>query len=279
MRVSRYCVLLSCLFLAFSSSTFAQTSSSESPQAASLLQQSLAAQTAGAVVTDLTLTGTVTFIHGTQTESGPMTLTALAAGTTQVVFELPSGTRTEIWSNSGGSPTISGTGPKGSSTQPAGGSVAMPSAAWFSPAVLTNLLSGAAYTSSYVGQETRNGANVQHISVSQTPSPSSAVPAFISNPQTQSDIYLNPSSALPVSMVFPVRPQPQPGKPLSIRARPAPEEVRFLNYQNVQGRMIPLHIQLFLGLPPSQQQIMDLTISSAALNTGATITVPAAAAN
>jgi hypothetical protein len=41
--------------------------------------------------------------------------------------------------------------------------------------------------------------------------------------------------------------------------------------------MLPMHRQLFLGPPQHQQQIMDITISSAALNTGATIAVPAAA--
>ena len=266
-----------------SSSAGQQTASSAGPtaQAVSLLQQSEAAQTSGAATTDVTLTGTVTFIHGTQTESGPTTLTALAAGTSKVEFDLPSGTRTEVWSNSGGSAaTVSGSGPNGSSTQPAGGSVAMPSPAWFSPAVLTNLVSGAGYSSSYVGQEARNGAAVQHVSIRQSTQQGASIPAFAASQQSQGDIYFDPATSLPVSMVFPVRPYHKPGSPpLSIRARPAPEEIRFSDYRTVQGRKVPFHVQLFLGQGAQAQQIMDIVISSATLNSGATIVIPAAAGN
>ena len=293
MRTSPSLALLSCVFLALAASAKAQQASSSSlespPAAGSLLAQSLAAQTSGAATMDITLSGTVTFIHGAQTESGPMTLTALAAGTTKVEFDLPSGTRTEVLlSNPGGMAVITGSGPNGASTQLAGGSVAMPTAAWFSPALSTSLLSGPGYASSYIGDETRNGASVHHLSVWQTPaanSPMSAemsapMPAIAARQQTQSEIYLDPATSLPVSMVFQIRPYHKPGAPpLSIRARPAPEEVRFSNYQNVQGRKVPFHIQLFLGQGAQAQQIMDISISSATLNSGATIPAPVALAN
>lgn len=277
MRTPPSLALLSCVFFALAVSARAQQP--PAPSAASLLSQSLAAQTGGAATTDITLTGTVTFIHGTQTESGPMTVTALATGTTKVEFDLPSGTRTEVWSSSAsGAAAITGSGPNGSSTQPAGGSVAMPSPAWFSPALLMPLVSGQNYTSSYIGPETLNGAAVQHLSVWQNPPSGSPTPIAMARRQTSSEIYLNSSTNLPSSMVFQVRPYHKPGTPpLSIRAIPAPEEVRFSNYQTIQGRLVPLHIQLFLG-PPSQnqQQIMDLIISSATLNSGATIAIPTA---
>ena len=160
----------------------------------------------------------------------------------------------------------------------------MPTAAWFSPALSTSLLSGPGYANSYVGQETRNGATVQHLSVWQAPAQngqmtgqmSAPMPALAARQQTQSEIYLDSATALPVSMVFQIRPYHKPGAPpLSIRARPAPEEVRFSNYQNVQGRKVPFRIQLFLGQGAQAQQIMDITISSATLNSGATIPIPA----
>ncbi|MGH9572021.1 MAG: hypothetical protein ACRD40_00610 [Candidatus Acidiferrales bacterium] len=265
--------------LALTAAASAQSSPTASTQASDLLQQSLAAQTGGVPLADITLSGNVTFIHGTQTESGPMTLTALAVGTTRVEFDLPSGTRAEVWSKTKSVPVTSGTGPNASGTEPAGGSLAMPSPSWFSPALLTPLLSGTGYANSYIGSEMRNGAAVQHLSVWQTAGQGRPMPALAARQQTQSDIYLDPATFLPVSMVFQIRPHPQPGKPLSIRARPAPEEVRFSDYREFQGRRMPFHIQLFLGPPPHQQEIMDLTISSAALNTGATIVIPAAAAN
>ena len=155
----------------------------------------------------------------------------------------------------------------------------MPSPAWFSPVVLTSLFDGTGYTNSYVASETRNGAPVQHLSVWQTAGQNHPMSGLAAKEQTQSEIYLDPATYLPVSMVFQVRPHPQQGKPLSIRARPAPEEVRFSDYREFQGRRIPFHVQLFLGPSPHQQQIMDLSISSAALNTNVTIAIPAAATN
>jgi hypothetical protein len=109
-----------------------------------------------------------------------------------------------------------------------------------------------------------------------TPQNGALAPAFLAKQQPQSELYLDPATSLPASMVFQIRPYHKPGTPpLSIRARPAPEEVRFSDYRSVQGRTLPFHIQLFLGQGPQQQQIMDITIASVALNKGATIAVPA----
>ena len=240
------------------------------------LQQSLTAQTGGSAIADITLSGTVTYIHGTQTESGPMKLTALSAGTTKVEFDLPSGTRTETWSNAGHGAVISGSGPNGSVTKPAGSSVAMPSPSWFVPGVLTSLLSGPAYSLADTGNETRNGATVRHIAV--TPASASGSPAMpASIPRyAQTDVYLDPATSLPASVSVFVWPSNPPGvtTPLSIRARPTQEEVRFSDYRVVRGQKIPFHIQLFLGTSPRQQQIMDLTVSTVAIDSGATIAIP-----
>lgn len=258
-------------------------------QATVLLQQSLAAQTGGTATTDVTLSGTATLIHSAarnssnnveqqsaQTESGPMTLAALANGTTQVVLQLPSGTRTETWSKSADHAIIIGVGPKGTISQLEGGSVLMPSAAWFSPAMLTPFLSTAGYTISFIASETRNGTPVQHLAAWQAQSRSSD-PAFsVGGQHNHFDLYLNRTTLLPVSAVFSIRSYHAPGtKPLSIRARPASEEVSFSDYRLVQGRMLPFHIQVFLGSP--RNQIMDFIVSSAIANSGASISIPAAA--
>lgn len=254
------------------SPAFAQQTSTtgSTSQAISLLQKSVAAQTGGATTTDVTLSGKVTFLGGTHPGSGTATFTALANGTSQSVFNMPSGQLTEVWTASQSAPTISATSPKGKASVPAGQSVTMPYAAWFSPTVLTALASGSNYASSYRGSEKRNGATVEHLIAWQVPEAGSTGSALMLPKQTKCDIYIDPATSLPVSAVFQVWPYHPPGKPLSIRAQPATEEVRYSDYQSVNGRVVPLHVQVYL----QNTEIIDIAISSVAFNTGATITAP-----
>jgi hypothetical protein len=87
----------------------------------------------------------------------------------------------------------------------------------------------------------------------------------------QTDIYLDPTTSLPAAMVFQVNPYNAPGtsKPASPHASVVPEEIRFSDYRSVQGWMLPFHVQAYLG--QTALQIMDLTISAAVVNSGATI--------
>jgi hypothetical protein len=250
----------------------AQSASQTDPvaQAASLLQKSVAAQTDDSTTTDVTLNGTISFLLGPGTDSGTVTFNALASGTSQLTFSTPSTSGTEVWSASQGSNAVTGAGPSGTVSEPVGGSVTMPYPAWFSPTLLTAMVSGQGYSSYYAGLETRNGASVEHVVAWQVPPQGSSTPAPVLRQQTQCDLYLDPSTSLPVSAVFQVWPYHPPGKPLSIRAVPAPEEVRYSNYQLVNGYTVPLSIQIYLG----QREIIAITLSSATFNTGATITAP-----
>jgi hypothetical protein len=272
MRFLRIASVFSCVLLCAAVAS-SQSASSGSSQAAYFLQQSLVAQTGGAAIADLTINGTVSFIRGTHTETGPMTLTAVSVGTSEVIFRLPSGTRTEVWSTSTGTPMITGSGPNGSSSEQAGASVAMPSPAWFSPALLTGIVSGNAYSDWYIGRENWNGQSAQHVAAWQASLQDVAGPPPSAQTPSRGDLYLNSATGLPISMVFRVRPSVPPGssRPLSIRARPVDEEVRYSEYHVVQGRNIPFLIQLFLGEAPNQIQIMELSVSSVAINTGVAI--------
>jgi hypothetical protein len=271
-RFSLQLLLLSFFLLPLSLPLRAQQPS-PAAQAATLLQQSLAAQTGGAAINDITLTGTVTFLNSTRNESGSVTFTSLSAGTTRVVANTPSGTLTQTWSLPGtsGPPVISTTNPNGSVARPAGGSVTMPAPAWLAPALFTAIASGSTYSSSYVGAEIRNNENVQHVSIWQTSPQSAAIPPGVTIHSLPCELYLDQSTSLPASAVCSVRPQLPPGKQMTIRTPYAAEEVRYSNYQTVQGRAVPLHIQVFLG----PMQAIDISISSVAINTGATIAASA----
>jgi hypothetical protein len=244
---------------------------SAAPPVASVLQQSLNIQTGGIPINDLTLTGTISFPHSVQTGSFPVSLIVLANGTTQMTTNLPSGTVTHVWSNANGTPTLIITGPSGTKAHPVGQNTLMPAAAWVSPAVITNLVSGPAYTLSDTGPVTKGGVNLEHY-VAVQPSSGSQVPPQI-------DIYIDPTSSLPLAVVFQVNPYSVPTQDQSAApfSSTAPEEINFSDYRPTQGGMFPFHIQAYLG--QVRLQIMDLTISSAFLNTGATISVPNATAN
>jgi hypothetical protein len=237
-------------------------------QASTLLQQSLSAQTGGVPIADLTLGGTISFPHSVQTGSYPITLTALANGTSQMVTNLPQGTVTHVWSNDG-TPSLSVTGASGAAQiQPTGQSTLMPAAAWFSPLIATALASGPAYTVTDAGSVKKNGLALHHL-----------VATPVASTQTQIDIYIDPATSLPAVFVFQVNPYHAPGPTISAtpHAVVVPEEIRFSSYQAMQGGMVPSHIQAYLG--QVGMEIMDITLSSALLNAGATITTSTATTN
>jgi hypothetical protein len=244
---------------------FAQSAASQSQV---LLRQTLSAQTGGVPTNDVTLTGTISFPHSAQTGTYPVTFIVLASGTSQMVTSLPQGVVTHVWSN-GGTPSLSITGPSGTAQiQPTGQSTLMPAAAWFSPSIVTALAAGPAYTVTDGGSVTKNGLTLHHY-----------VATSVAPAQTQIDIYVDSGTSLPAAMVFQVNPYHAPGPTISAtpHAVVVPEEIRFSNYQSVQGELIPLRVQAYLG--QVGLQIMDITLSSALMNTGVSISVPSVTTN
>src|SRR6185437_1511241 len=140
MRPFRICCLL------FAASFFTHVvypQSVSAPNVATMLQQSVAAQTGGVATSDLNLTGTISFPHSAQTGTFPLTLTVLANGTSKMVTALASGTVTHVWSLEANTPSVTVTGPNGKTqARPAGQDTLMPTAAWFAPIVISSLASG-----------------------------------------------------------------------------------------------------------------------------------------
>jgi len=99
------------------------------------------------------------------------------------------------------------------------------------------------------------GANTQHIRVLQ---------AF-ADPLWQhlstEDFYLDSTTLLPLAITFQVHPDLD-------AATDIPAEVDFANYQPVSGVLVPFHIQRQLN----GGVVLDLTVGSAAFNTGLTVT-------
>ncbi len=224
------------------------------PRAVSFASQSIAALTGGQAISDVTLTGSATWSGGSTPETGTATLLASGTGESRMSLALPTGTRTEIRDSSTGVAQGQWIAESGKSGLFAPQNCAT-DAVWFFPA-LGSLAAGPNIVLTYIGQETRNGATVQHIeSYTYQANPSGVNPS----PQQLStiDFYLDATTLLPVAITFNAHPDSNAYANL-------PVEIDFYDYQVLNGVMVPTHIQRSL----QGNVLVDMTISGASFNTG-----------
>jgi hypothetical protein len=248
------------------------TPAQSDPQAVSLLQKSLAAQVGTAQVADATLSGTAQRIAGSVDETGTSALTAMSAGESKLVLSFPSGTFTEIRTPAGQPPPSAPAGatiPTGAWIGPDGIFHAIVAQnlstdpTWFFPAfTIGRLISSQNYVISYVGQESHGGQQVLHLSASQQfwPSASGQAPVplpFLIEHVSQLDVYLDPTSLLPIALDFNEHPDNNASFDI-------PVEIQFSAYQSVSGIRIPFRIQKYVN----RNLALDLGLATAALNTG-----------
>ena len=234
------------------SSVSGQDRPSSNPQAVAYATRSIAAMTGGARISDVTLTANVTWIGGSEPEAGTGIL--LAKGT--------SGSRIDLALNSGGKRTeirSAENGPAGRWVNPDGksGKYAFHNcwtdAAWFFPASssLANF-ADTRFVFSYIGEETWNGLSVRRLRVYQVQEGFKEVQRL-----STMDYFLDPTSSLPLGMTFKTHPdKDMNGEILT--------EVRFADYELVDGIEVPSHIQHF----QNGALVMDITVTAASFNTG-----------
>jgi len=233
------------------------------PAAAALLQRGLAALTGGVQITDVTLTGTASVPNHPGASTGSIVLVATAGGRSQVTLTSSTGVDTEINDYSAGPHSENYSGPDGVIHKTPPQSLPAIHPAWFFPAfIIAAGSSSAGFAASEVGQETRNGIAVRHLTLWHSLSPHGS----------QHDLYFDPASMLPTDMVFRIRAfnPNNPDAPLrAIPTAPAEveEEVRYSDYRPVQGVPVPFHIQFYIR----GALAIDIQVSSATINTGATI--------
>jgi hypothetical protein len=251
-RLSR--ILL--VFGILSSSRFilAQGPPASDPQAAALASQAIAALTGGTSINDVTLTGAVIYSAGDD-ETGSATLTALGASESRMDLALQSGARTEIRDAQTGTTLGKWVVQSGASGKFAFHNC-QTDAVWFFPA-LTSLGGGSNVVFSYIGQESRNGVNVQHIQ-SYIYQPSQG-PQSVQQ-LSEMDFYLDATTVLPIAITFNAHPDTDASSDVPI-------EIDFSNYQVVNGVLVPMHIQKFL----QGTLAIDLMVGTAAFNTGITL--------
>ena len=103
------------LFVLLASFAAAQNQPQSDPQALSIAAQAMAALTGGTAITDVTLTGNVSWIAGTETQSGTGTFLAKGASQSRYDLVLAGGNRTDIRNASSGFPGGTWIGPDGGS--------------------------------------------------------------------------------------------------------------------------------------------------------------------
>jgi len=244
------------------------------PQAAALLARSAAALRGNAPLSDVTLTGTARRIAGSDDESGQVTIKARATGQTRLDLNLPSGKHSEsrnvspaagpnVGAGFSPSSSVAITAPSGQWTGPDGAAhdiayhnlIAEP--AWHSPAILlAQLLANPNLVVANLGQETRNGAAVQHLSIAQTATGTSDTDRLMQH-LSQLDLYLDPATLLPASVAFNIHPDNNANLDI-------PVEIRFSDYRSVNGVKVPFRLERFFNGSLS----LDIQLDSATLNSG-----------
>ncbi len=257
MRSSRFVFLLVLLVLLVSAkSALARQASSSAPQATVLLQHALAALTGGHPITDVTLSGTVERIAGSDDESGTVVIKALAGTGSIIDLTFPSGPRSEIRNTSSAPAVGSWSGPDSVSHATADSNL-VTDPGWFPAFALAGFATSQNAIITYVGQETKNGSAVIHITASiQFPGRGAAGGAFMQH-FSQTEIYLDPSTLLPVAIAYSIH--PDKNSSLDI-----PTEIDYSDYQLRNGSQIPLHIQKLVNNVLN----LDLKLTNAVVNSG-----------
>jgi hypothetical protein len=238
----------------------AQQLSTQTPQTMQglrILQQSLGVVVGATAINDVTLTGAARRIAGSDDETGTVVLKALATGEARADFSFPSGPLSEVWVNSVNGQSGRWTGPDGKTHAMSQHNLLTDSSWFFPPLTLSKWLSTPGYAISLVGQESRNGGTVEHVTISLL---ATTLPADISatfQHLSQTEIYLDSASGLPVALAFNIHPD-------NNLLLDIPMEIRLSDYRNVNGARVPFHVEKYLN----NSLILDLQFDAVTLNTG-----------
>jgi hypothetical protein len=225
-------------------------------QGSAQLQQSLAALLGNAVVSDVTLSGSARRIAGSDDETGTATYKALSNGTARFDFSYPSGPRTEVRAT--GSSGCAGiwSGPDGVSHSVASHNL-LTGSDIFPAFALGGFNPAQNFVITLIGQETKSGRSVYHLSASQQSSQITGTVAGLMQHLTQTDIFLDAVTFLPVALDFNIHPDNDMGLDIPI-------QIAFSDYRSIGGAQVPFHVQKYLN----NSLILDLVFQSASLNSG-----------
>lgn len=221
------------------------------PQAVAIVQQAVKAM-GGAAPTDSTATGTINLVAGSQDENGTITILTKGTAETSEQINLPSGQRAITYSN----------GQASEATPSGSGSAAMQLAVTdqcpiFPLPQLLGALANPDESFLYIGEETLDGAPVQHVQSSNSFASRPTLTAL--TPFSLTNIWFDLASGLPVKLAY-------TRHVAGGAAASFPVEIYFSGYRNVGGFLYPFQIQKSFNGTPWQ----SITIQSVVFNTGLT---------
>jgi hypothetical protein len=259
MRTKAFAIILT-LLLSTPGLSFAQQAmtTTTAPSAATLLAEAAAALSGSVTVSDVTLTGTVQSTAGSDTETGTVSMKAMAPGESRLDLTLSASSHSEIRTFDDNGNLVGAWSGSDGVQHPIAFHNMLTDSSWFFPALtLSRIVADTTTVGTYVGQETLNGQSVFHVSVLRPPAVSRATAA--AEHFTQMELYLDPTTFLPVALSF--NTHPDDNALLDI-----PMQILFSNYQVVSGVQIPFHVQRFFN----NSLLLDMQLQSAVLNSGLT---------
>ncbi len=221
-----------------------------------MLQNSLGALVGNAPVSDVTLTGTVRRIAGSDDDTGTASLIAVPNGSARMDFSFSSSGYSEI-SNLASDPKGVWSGPDRTAHKIAYHNL-LTEQAWFFPAFsIARRLASSTYTATFVGQETLDGHVVEHLSISQA-APLPNTPGDVTYEHlSQVEFYLDRSTLLPAAIAFNIHPD-------NNALLYIPIEIKFSDYKSASGVQFPSHVQKYIN----NTLYLDIEVQSVSVNTG-----------
>jgi hypothetical protein len=235
---------------------FSQQTTSSNPETLALLQKSLAALVGNTAITDVMLSGTARRIAGSDDEAGNVTFKGLSSGPARLDFSYPSGLRSEIRTVVNAGSAGAWSGPDGT-LHPISLHNLMNKARIFPAFTIASFTAGQNFIVTYVGQETKDGHSVYHLSASRQFPDSEGSARTLAEHLTQTDIFLDISTLLPIAFDFSAHPD-------NDGALDIPAELLFSDYRTVSGIKIPFRVQKFLN----NGLVLDLNFQNALVNSG-----------
>jgi hypothetical protein len=203
-------------------------------------------------VQDVTLTGTVTAIAGSDDENGTFTFRATSTGSSRIDLGLSSATRSETRLLANGMP--SGQWSNGTAVTALAQHNLFTGLFWPFPAyTLQTLLNDPTMTVTFVGQE----GSLLHLAASGQQAGVTPTAASLHQALTQIDFWLDSTTFLPAQMLFNVHPD-------SNAALNIPVLVEFSNYQMIDGITTATHVQKYIN----NTLTLDIQVQSLATNSG-----------
>lgn len=242
------------VFLPAQGTTQTTANMASDPQAVVLANQAQAAIASGPV-SDVLLHANAHWIAGSTSASGAATLRAKGAAEARLDLAAGAVTRSEIRNDANG-PSGQWIGPDGA-RHPLALHNCWGPAGWFAPHALVQAMSGPNAVLRYVGREPRNGLSADHVQLHQTSTAKNSQLARDLEKLSAVEIFLDASTHAPVAVLFNIHPDSDDGRNI-------PVEIRFSDYRNVSGALVPFRIQRLL------QGVLnlDLTVTSANINSG-----------